>query len=48
MPVGENTIGESSTYLTPPDFDDAEKHIKKYYKEIFEMALEAMWTDEED
>ncbi len=41
-------LGESKTHLTNPDFDDAEKHLKKYYKEIFENELEGIWLDEND
>lgn len=41
-------LGESHTYLTDPDFDNAEKHLKKYFKLIFEEELEGIWTDEND
>ena len=34
FPMEINVLGESHTYLTNPDFDNADKHIKKYYKEI--------------
>lgn len=43
-----NVLGESHTYLSNPDFEDAEKHIKKYFKPIFEEELEGIWTDEKD
>jgi hypothetical protein len=39
LPLSLGVLGESKTYLTNPDFDDAEKHLKKYYKEIFENEL---------
>lgn len=48
MLLDENMLGESKTYLTNEIIDDAEKLIKKYYKQIFEMELEGMWTDEND
>jgi len=47
-PLKIRVLGESSTYLTKPDFTDAAAHLKKYHKEIFELELESMWTDEED
>ncbi len=48
LPMELNVLGESHTYLTNPDFDDAQKHIKKYFKQIFEEELESIWTDEND
>jgi hypothetical protein len=48
LPMSENRFGESSTYLIPEQFDDAEKVIKKYYKQIFENELFQMWTEEND
>lgn len=48
MPISENTIGESSTYLIENFFDNAEAVIKKHYKEIFENELFQVWTDEND
>jgi hypothetical protein len=48
MTLDENMLGESKTYLTNGIFDDAEKLVKKYFKEIFEIELEGMWTDEND
>ena len=48
LPLSLGVLGESKTYLTNPDFDDAEKHLKKYYKEIFENELEGIWLDEND
>ena len=48
MPTHENMLGESKTYLVKADFDDADKVIKKHYKQIFESELESIWTDEND
>jgi len=48
LTIDENMLGESKTYLTNELFDDAEKLLKKYYKEIFEIELEGMWIDEND
>ena len=48
FPMAINILGESHTYLTNPDFDDAEKHIKKYFKQIFIEELEGIWTAEND
>ena len=47
-PLHVDMLGESHTYLTDPDFDNADKHIKKYFIEIFQEELESMWTDEND
>jgi hypothetical protein len=47
MPMQVNTIGESKTYLINQIYDDAEKVIKKHYKEIFEEELEGICLDEE-
>lgn len=41
-------LGESKTYLTKEVFKNANQLIKKYYKTIFELELEGMWTDEKD
>ncbi|WPR70664.1 hypothetical protein SLW70_12050 [Flavobacterium sp. NG2] len=41
-------LGESKTYLTKEDFEDANQLIKKYCKTIFELELEGIWTDEND
>lgn len=48
MPLDENTLRESVTYLVPELYDDADKHLRKYFKEIFENELFQMWTDEND
>lgn len=41
-------LGESKTYLTKVDFENADQLIKKYFKEIFELELDGTWTDEND
>lgn len=48
LPLHENILGESKTYLTKVDFDDGDQLIQKHYKEIFELELEGMWTNEND
>jgi len=48
FPMEISVIGESHTYLTNPDLDNAQKHIKKYFKQIFEEELEGIWTVEQD
>lgn len=48
MPMHENMLGEAKTYLVKEDFEDAQKLIKKHYKQIFELELEGIWTDEND
>lgn len=48
FPMEINVLGESHTYLTNPDFEDAEKHIKKYFKQIFIEELNGIWTDDND
>ncbi len=48
MLLDENILGESKTYLTHELFDDAERLVKKYYKDIFEIELDGMWTNEND
>jgi hypothetical protein len=48
MPMELNVLGESKTYLVKENFGDAEKVIKKHYKEIFEEELEGIWIDEND
>lgn len=48
FPMEIAILGESHTYLTNPDFEDAQKHIKKYFKQIFEEELEGIWLDEND
>ena len=48
IPMRINILGESHTYLTDPDFDNAEKHIKKQFKQIFDEELEGIWQNEND
>ena len=47
-PLSMDRFEVSNTYLTNPDFHNADKHIKKYFLQIFEEELEGMWTDEND
>jgi hypothetical protein len=47
-PMDIDILGESHTYLTTPDFEDAAKHLKEYFKILFDEELEAIWTDEND
>lgn len=46
--IDENILGESKTYLTKEDFEDPNQLVKKYFKVIFELELEGIWTDEAD
>ncbi|MBD0725109.1 hypothetical protein B6A10_07955 [Flavobacterium sp. L1I52] len=46
--MDENILGESKTYLTQENFDDPITLVEKYYKIIFELELEGIWTDEVD
>lgn len=48
FPIDNNKLVESSTYLVRELFDDADKLLRKHYKEIFENELYNMWTDEND
>lgn len=48
MSMHEDMLGESKTYLVKSDFNDAQKLIKKHYKQLFEFELESIWTDEND
>ena len=45
LPMHENMIGESKTYLVNEIFNNADQVIKKYYKEIFETELEGVCID---
>lgn len=47
-PVYADMLGESSTYLIPEGFDNAEMVMKKYFNIIFELELFAQWEDETD
>ncbi len=47
-PIDFETYCNSATYLTNPDVESLDKHIKKYYATIFESELESMWSDDED
>lgn len=44
----ENILGESKTYLVQEIFNDADKLVKKHYKEIFEIELEGICIDENE
>lgn len=46
LPIHENMLGESKTYLIDELFANAGEIIKKYYKEIFETELEGICIDE--
>ncbi len=48
LPLEENMLGESKTYLVDAIFDAPDKLIKKHYKTIFEEELEGIWIDEND
>ena len=48
MPMYENMLGESKTYLINQLFVNADAAIKKHYKEIFEEELFGICTDEEE
>jgi hypothetical protein len=48
LPIEENILGESKTYLINSLFDDAGKVIKKHYKIIFETELEGICIDENE
>ena len=48
LPIEINILGEAHTYLTNPDFQDPEKHVKKYFKQIFIEELSGIWLDEND
>jgi hypothetical protein len=48
LPLAENTVGESKTYLIDELVNNADKAITKYYKQIFEAELEGMCIDENE
>ena len=50
LPMFENMLGESKTYLINQLFNNADQAIKKYFKEIFlfEAELEGICIDEEE
>jgi len=48
LPLYENMIGESKTYLIDELVDNADDVIKKHYKQIFETELEGTCTDENE
>lgn len=46
LPMEEDMFGESSTYLTKAEFDDPEKLLLKYFKQIFKSELSIITDDE--
>lgn len=48
LPLFENMLGESITFLIDELCDDAGEVIKKNYKQIFETALEGICIDENE
>jgi len=46
IPVEENTLGESTSYLVPGEFEDPDALIRKYFREIFRQELSAITKDE--
>ena len=48
LPMHENKIGESKTYLIDELFNNAGDVIKKYHKQIFETELEGICIDENE
>jgi adenylate cyclase class IV len=48
LPIHENMLGESKTYLINEIFNNAGDVIKKRYKEIFETELEGICIDENE
>ena len=48
LPMHENILGESKTYLIDELVDNAGDVIKKHYQQIFETELEGICTDENE
>jgi hypothetical protein len=46
LPMEEDMLGESSTYLVNGGFDDPDKLINKYFKQIFKSELTAINAEE--
>jgi hypothetical protein len=46
LPMEEDMLGEASTYLINGTFDDPDKLLEKYYKEIFKRELAIITNDE--
>ena len=46
LPMEEDMLGESSTYLVKVDFDDPEALLEKHFKEIFKDELSNITDDE--
>lgn len=45
LPMEEDMLGEASTYIIKGDFDDPEKLLQKYFKQIFEAELSNVNAD---
>jgi hypothetical protein len=46
LPMEEDMLGESSTYLVKAEFDDPEMLLMKHFKQIFKAELENITDDE--
>lgn len=46
LPMEEDVLGESTTYLTKAEFDDPEQLLLKYFKQIFRAELTIITDDE--
>lgn len=46
LPMEEDVLGESTTYLTKAAFDDPEQLLLKYFKQIFKAELSIITDDE--
>lgn len=48
MPDHLGVFGESKTYLIKFSNQNADKILNKYWREIFEIELNGIWTNEND
>jgi hypothetical protein len=46
LPMEEDVLGEASTYLIKTEFDDPDKLLSKYFKQIFSHELTTITDDE--
>ena len=46
LPMEEDMLGESSTYLAKIEFDDPEMLLEKHFKQIFNAELNNITDDE--
>jgi len=46
LPMEEDVLGESTTYVIKADFDDPEQLLMKYFKQIFKAELTVITDDE--